>query len=427
MQITAQHLALNPRRFGALRAFLAVVLSVVLFLGTSFALIYRALADQLSQNIVDISALEDPTTDTTKPLPPDVFEGRSLNILISGIDSRYNQGVNAHGYPEEFTTIFSDSTMVMHISADRSRVSVVSIPRDLMMELPSCINAYGEETPEEWAQFNAAFRNGAVTDSIPHGIQCTKKAVEKLSGLTIDAFLVVDFTGFIGLVDALGGVHYNVEERMEDVNAQAFLDPGCQVLNGQQALAYARARYTVGDGSDLSRIGRQQKLVAAMFREALSKNFLTDFPSLLSFIQKGIAAVKTSPNLGNLDNDIALLMSLSSIDTRNIQFITLPNLPWTEDMNRVVPDEERAEEVWLALREDRPFPENSEVTTGQGTKAITTGETGQSGLIPVEDTTPGSQTSDPDQGSTTTDAETAESPSQQPAPAPEPEVCGPNS
>lgn len=431
MSIMAQHAALNYQRFGVLRTLIAVFLAGILFLSSTTFFLYRSLANQLSEQTIDLSQFGDtPVDQQGTPIPEDAFEGRALNILVIGIDSRYEQGENSNGDPEEFTTIFSDTAMVMHISADRSRISTVSIPRDLMTDIPSCIDANGEHTDPHFGQFNSAFRIGAVTDSIPHGIQCTKNTVEELSGLRMDAFVVVDFKGFIGVVDALGGVWYHVEERIEDPRADADLMEGCQLLNGKQALSYARTRYAVGNGSDLERIGRQQKLVAALIREALSKNFVTDFGALYNFLQEGIRAVKVSPNLGVLNDDVGLLLSLASIDTKNIEFMTLPNEEWAEDRNRAIAIEYQAAEVWEALRMDRPFPANYNVTNGQG-EATLTGENGaQSDQPGLTEGAPGvgeaSEGAGAPEGAGTAEREqpSVESPATE-APAPSPVVCGP--
>lgn len=387
MRTTPQHAAVNFGKFGALRAFVATLMTLTLFVPSFTFFIYQAFANQIASRAVDISAFTNEAKDENgQPLPMDSFAGRPVNILVSGIDSRYDQGVNAHGDPEEMSIIFSDVTMVMHISADRTRINTVSIPRDLMTTIPSCTDANGYETGERFGQFNSAFAYAAVTNNLGAGIACTKKTVEFLTGLTLDGFIVVDFSGFVGLVDALGGVWYDVETRIVDEDSSADLYPGCQKLNGVQALSYARVRKSVGDGSDNGRMGRQQKLVAAMMREALSKNFVTDLPALLTFVQKGISSVQPSPNLADLNTDVALLHSVSSIKKENIQFMTMPVTQWEEDLNRAIAIDYLAEDVWRTLREDLPFPENSEVTTGEGTKALTAGDTPQStALVPVEE------------------------------------------
>lgn len=421
MRTTPQHAAVNFGKFGALRAFIATLMALTLFVPSFTFFIYQAFANQIASRAVDISAFTNEAKDEKgQPLPMDSFAGRPVNILVSGIDSRYDQGVNAHGDPEEMSVIFSDVTMVMHISADRTRINTVSIPRDLMTTIPSCTDANGYETGERFGQFNSAFAYAAVTNNLGAGIACTKKTVEFLTGLTLDGFIVVDFSGFVGLVDALGGVWYDVETRIVDEDSSADLHPGCQKLNGVQALSYARVRKSVGDGSDNGRMGRQQKLVAAMMREALSKNFVTDLPALLTFVQKGISAVQPSPNLADLNTDVALLHSVSSIKKENIQFMTMPVTQWEEDLNRSIAIDYLAEDVWRTLREDLPFPENSEVTTGAGTKALTAGETPQStALIPVEEE-PLESLAAQEEGYVPEPAPEAPSDTATPAPAPTP-------
>lgn len=369
------HAATQPGRFGALRSVIALILSAALFIASTGWFVYRDLALQIAGNALDISAFG---TEQEAQLPNDSFAGRPVNILVSGIDSRYEQGINAHGDPEELTKIFSDVTMVMHVSADRTRVQVVSIPRDLMTDIPSCVDAEGEEVDAHWGQFNSAFATAAVTDNVGAGIACTKKTVEELSGLTIDGFVVVDFKGFVGIIDALGGVWYDVETDIEDPKADAFLSAGCQKLNGAQALSYARTRYGFEDASDLKRVGRQQKLVAAIMRETLSKNFLTDFPTLLGFVKQSLSTLKTSPNLADFNTDIGLLLSVAKIEKSGIQMLTMPIQDDPEDEFRVIALEPDANDIWRSLRLDRPFPSDTEVTTGTGQKA-TTVEQAQSG------------------------------------------------
>ena len=128
-------------------------------------------------------------------------------------------------------------------------------------------------------------------------------------------------------------------------------------------MAYARTRYAVGDGSDLGRISNQQKLVAAIMRELLAKNFVSDLPSLLSFTKQGLSALQPSQNLSNINTDVGLLLSLSSIDRANIQFITSPN--------HVINLEPQFSQAWEAIRKDQPFPAAIEFTNGSGQEGQT--------------------------------------------------------
>ena len=364
-----QHAATSPFRGGLLRVLLGTFMSVVLFFGSSAWFVYQSIAHQVRESALDISSLGNPDSQSgeeEKLQLIDHFEGQAINILISGVDSRYNQSDTGIGSAEELTTIQSDTTMIAHISADRTAVTVVSIPRDLITDIPSCIRADGSRSWEYQGMFNSAFSTGAVTDDLAGGIACTKAAAEELTGLHIDAFVVVDFAGFRGMINALGGVWFDVEEDMYDEAAGLNISAGCQRFDAQTALAFARARKEVGDGSDTSRIGRQQQLVSAMLRELLSKNFLTDFPALLSFVQATIASLTYSPNLADIKADSGLLYSLLNLEKENIRFVTMPWVPSPSDPNRVLEMEPMASRLWLSLQEDTSLPIGIDYTDGMG-------------------------------------------------------------
>lgn len=369
-----QHAATNPFRFGALRTALAMLMSVVLFFGSSAWFVYQSIATQVRESALDISGLgaTDPQSAAEGKTVEliDQFEGRAINILVSGVDSRYNQNDTGIGSSDELSTIQSDTTMIAHLSADRSSITIVSIPRDLITDIPSCTLPDGSQSFEYEGMFNSAFSTGAVTDNLAGGIACTKAAAERLTGLTIDAFVVVDFTGFKGMIDALGGVWFNVPEDMYDEYAGLNVPAGCQRFDSATALAFARARHDVGDGSDISRIGRQQQLVSAMLREVLSKNFLTDFPALLSFIQATISSLNYSPNLADINADAGLLYSLLDLDKANIRFVTMPWGAPAWDENRVIESEPMASRLWLSLRNDADLPAGIEYTDGTGTVLV---------------------------------------------------------
>lgn len=365
-----QHAATNPFRFGAFRTALAMLMSVVLFFGSSAWFVYQSIATQVRESALDISGLGATAPQSAGEKETieliDQFEGRAINILVSGVDSRYDQDDTGIGSSDELSTIQSDTTMIAHLSADRSSITIVSIPRDLITDIPSCTLPDGSQSFEYEGMFNSAFSTGAVTNNLASGIACTKAAAEQLTGLTIDAFVVVDFTGFKGMIDALGGVWFNVPEDMYDRDSGLDVAAGCQRFDSGTALAFARARYSVGDGSDISRIGRQQQLVSAMLREVLSKNFLTDFPALLAFVQATIDSLNYSPNLADINADAGLLYSMLNLEKENIRFVTMPWGVPAWDENRVVESEPMASQLWLSLKNDADLPIGIEYTDGTG-------------------------------------------------------------
>ena len=167
--------------------------------------------------------------------------------------------------------------------------------------------------------------------------------------------MVVNFDGFQDMVAALGGVPICLEEKMKDSKGTIDLPAGCQTLNSQQALGFARARYGVGDGSDISRIGRQQQLIGAMMKEAKSRNMLTDLPTLYAFMKAGMRSLTTSQSFGNAQNLGGLALSLSKVKPDNIRFYTLPFGEYAPDRARVAVAD-NAVEMFDALRLDKPVP-----------------------------------------------------------------------
>ena len=366
------------------------LLAAMLFVTTGAWAVYRDLQGRLSVWDIDDILSED----DRPPGPTDhSFEGRAVNILVMGSDSRNGQVVN-----DGTEGMRSDTAMIVHLSEDRSRMDVVSIPRDTMVQIPSCKLPDGSESdPSSYAIFNSAFSTGADNSSNPDDVKfaaaCTIKTVEKLTNIRIDEYMVVDFTGFEKMVDSLGGVPMYVEEDVDDDRADLHLTKGCNTLNGAQALGYARARYSLGDGSDMSRIGRQQQLVAAIMRTAQSKNLLTDMPTLYDFATSSLETLTVSPGLGGVDKLAGLANSAASIGMDKINFITMPVEQDPYDANRVAPSDQ-ADDVWDAMRDDKPVPEEAVSLSADGTSP-------SQEASPTDDS---SGTGDPTQGNQPTPA-----------------------
>ena len=369
-----QHSAVNFGRFGFLRGALAVLLAGVLFVVSSAGFVYAKLSTQFANRVVSIDAY---ASDEQNKATPDSFEGRAVNILVVGTDSRNGaSGELGAGDADDVPGLRNDSTMVIHVSADRSRVQIVSIPRDTLVDIPACKHRDGTTSePTTDDMFNNAMVYGAdggdEPEDIGPGIACVRSTVEKLSGMSIDAFMVVDFAGFVNMIDSLGGVWFNIPERIDDESARLFIDAGCWKLDGTQSLAYMRSRKAQGDGSDISRIGRQQQLISAMLRELQAKDYVTDSGALLTFLQAAIQAVNVSQNLGDASSDTSLLLNvLSKTDRANMQFVTLPVAEPDWDPNRRVPSEPMATNVWNALKKDQALPVGTAYTDGNGAQLV---------------------------------------------------------
>jgi LCP family protein required for cell wall assembly len=287
------------------------------------------------------------------PDPSDPNAGKPLNILVMGSDER--GGDNGHEVAG-VDGMRSDTTILVHVSADRSRVEMVSIPRDSRVDVPSCTVTGGKTTAPANTRFNAAFANGAMTGGdVASAAACTMKTVESLTDVYVDGFVVVDFAGFQNMVDAIDGVPICIPEAIDSPKADLRLDAGWQTLDGAQSLGFARARYGVGDGSDLSRIGRQQQLLAATVNQVLSKNLLSDLGQVYGFVDAGTKSLTMSDNLASIPDLAGLAFSLRGATSGNITFMTVPNAPDPQDPDAKVVWTDEADAVWAKVRADEPL------------------------------------------------------------------------
>lgn len=392
-----------------LRHVTVALVAVLVFVTSGVALAWHDLQSQVSTvDVTDLLGGSRPTRADGATDPSDSYEGRAVNVLVLGSDSRAgSNNVDGSEGSEDTAIARSDTAMILHVSADRRRMDVISIPRDALVDIPDCTQADGTVvTGSDDTMFNSAFSNGAGEGSGPEalaaGAACTIKTVEELTGVYIDEYVIVDFTGLSTMVDALGGVPVYVDEEIDDPDYTGLhLDVGCHTLDGKQALAYTRVRHGVGDGSDLSRIGRQQNFMAAMIRTAMRKNLLTSVDDLYAFARAALGTLTTSPGIGSLTTLAGLAMSAQSIGLDNINFVTMPNEPASWDADRVVPSA-AADGVWEALRKDTPVPGETVAVHGDGaaespTAAATdttadTPDTTETQPAPQADTTTGEAT-----------------------------------
>ncbi|MET8468750.1 LCP family protein [Streptomyces sp. NPDC006422] len=288
------------------------------------------------------------TTDIGGALGPDrpPRHGAALNVLVLGSDTR--AGANG-AYGAHISGARSDTTMLLHVDGDREHATVLSIPRDTVVDRPACPLLHGGTAPEDKAaMFNTAFSVG--------GSACTVKTVERLGRVRVDHVVEVDFTGFKHLIDVIGGVTVTTDEDIHDPKSGLDLTAGTHRLQGERALALVRTRYGIGDGSDLGRIELQQRFVAALVGQLHAGRLLTDPVRLYRIADAATSALTTDADLGSLHALTSLAHDVSGIGPHAIGFRTLPVKPYPRDPNRVVADEPAAHALWQALRTDKPLP-----------------------------------------------------------------------
>ncbi|WP_128433169.1 LCP family protein [Streptomyces cyaneus] len=266
----------------------------------------------------------------------------SLNILVLGSDSRSGEENKKLGGGSS-TGARSDTAMVVHIDGGRTKATVVSIPRDTLVTRPSCPLSSGGSTQVAYnAMFNSAYAIG--------GPVCAVKTVESITDVRMDHFIEIDFSGFAKLVDALGGVTVTTDEDIDDEDSHLTLEAGTHHLDGKTALALARTRHGIGGGSDLGRIGLQQKLVKALLEQIAATDLLTDPAKLYRVADAVTGSLTTDTGLDSLSELMSLGESLRGLSSDTVKTVTMPVVTAASNANRVVADEPEASELWESLR-----------------------------------------------------------------------------
>jgi LCP family protein required for cell wall assembly len=278
----------------------------------------------------------------TGPRPAAVVP-KALNVLVMGSDTR--EGANGKGIGGT-TPGLSDTTMILHLSANRKFAYGVSLPRDAMVERPACRKKDGKGTdPGGLTQFNAAYAVG--------GAACTVKTVEHLTGIRINHFLVLDFVGFRAMVNAIHGVEICVPSEVNDDVGHISLPAGTYNVTGQQALDYVRVRHDIGAPTgDIGRMKRQQTFVSAMIKKVVSAGTLANPVRLLKFLNAATSSLSTDAEFANLKTLASLGKSLKNVGLDNIKFVTVPWAPYPPDVNRIewTPDANR---LWYLIKHDK--------------------------------------------------------------------------
>jgi LCP family protein required for cell wall assembly len=272
--------------------------------------------------------------------PEQVIKG-PINVLVMGDDTRKGQGPAIGGT----TPGLSDTTILLHLSANRKFAYGISLPRDAMVQRPSCKTRNGVD-PGGLTQFNAAYAIG--------GPACTVKTVEQLTGIRINHFVVIKFRGFRNMVDALGGVEVCVPEQIDDDHSNIHLPPGTYKVTGEQALNYVRVRHGVGDNSDVGRMKRQQSFIASMINKVVSAGTLANPIKLYNFLNAATKSLVTDQGFSHLGPLVSLGQSLKHIGLDHIKFITVPFEAYPPDPNRLQWAPEAAQ-LWQRVKFDKPL------------------------------------------------------------------------
>ncbi|MFI1836872.1 LCP family protein [Streptomyces olivaceoviridis] len=288
----------------------------------------------------------------------DAFGRTPINILVMGSDGRTSAtdcklggGCARTGVQ---TGSNADVEMVLHISADRSNATVMSIPRDTMTKVPACQDSEsGQSTNGYYGQINSALQYGPA---------CQVATVHQLTGITIDHFVKLDFSGVVKMSDAVGGVSVCVSDDVYDTYSHLKLSKGTHTLKGVAALEFVRSRHGFGDGSDLGRTVSQHIFLSAMIRKFKSAGTLTDPTAVYHLADAATKALTVDDGLGTVKKLISLADDVNKVPTKRITFTTMQTAPDPGDKDRVVVGP-GAKSLFATIADDQAL------TTGSGKKS----------------------------------------------------------
>lgn len=351
----------SPHPLALLLKVVGVIVAVVLVSGASVAA-YATIdaVSTVSDAAVDLEGQD--------AVPPDIgaIEG-GVNLFIAGTDECEPEyaayfGDRCTGADSEGQ--LNDVNMLVHISDEPRRVTVISFPRDLMIPIPSCTQEDGSESSSMSKQpINSAWSYG--------GLGCVTKTVAALSGMNIPFAAKVSFGNVINITDAIGGVDVCLASGIKDYYTAIDWPAGMRNVQGIEALQFLRTRHGVGDGSDLGRISNQQQYMSRMARKLVSDQVLSDVPTLLKLATTAVNNVTPSKSLTNPLTLVQIALAVKNVPFEDIVFVQYPVQTDPSDPNKVVPNYESADALWAALAANQPLELTGKVGSNDGVVDVT--------------------------------------------------------
>ncbi|GGV81001.1 LytR family transcriptional regulator [Streptomyces griseoloalbus] len=321
-------------------------LSLVLVGGSAFAYYWY---ERLYGNISTVD-IGDVGSDT-------VLADGPVNILIIGNDVRTGKGNEDYGNRDNVTG-HADTTLLFHVSEDRSNATVLSIPRDLKIEIPDCETKQSDGSTEvvPGSTGTTRFNESYGVDGRDPG--CTMRTVENITDLEVDHFMMFDFNAVKTLSTAVGGVKVCLEKPIKDLDGGSGLDlpAGESTVQGEDALSFLRNRHGLKNESDLDRIEMQQQFVASMIRQ-LKEDTLDSPSKMLDVADAATKSLTVDKGIGSPSKLLTLARELAKIDLKNITLMTVPvkDNPDEPTPVTVVLDPVEAPKVFGMLQNDVSF------------------------------------------------------------------------
>ncbi|MEV6022726.1 LCP family protein [Streptomyces sp. NPDC052036] len=280
---------------------------------------------------------------------------KAINILLIGTDKRTGKGNT--GYGDAGSVGHADTNILLHVSKDRSNATALSIPRDLIVDVPDCPTKQADGTTKvipgtKGVRFNTSLGQDDRTPS------CTMRTVTELTGITPDDFMVADFNAVKTLTSAVGGVDVCLGKDIHDPDSHLNLQKGIRHIEGETALAFVRTRHAVGFGGDLSRIQLQQQFLSALMRKLKSNSTLSDPTKMLDVAEAATKALTVDSKIDSIGKLKDLGLELGKLNPKNLTFTTVPVLDNPADgvvKKTVILNPSKAPQVFEAVRADVSF------------------------------------------------------------------------
>lgn len=276
---------------------------------------------------------------------------RAINVLLIGTDKRTGEGNEKYG--DKNSPGHADTTVLLHVSKDRTNATALSIPRDLITDIPDCPTTQEDGTSKlipgtKNTRFNVSLGQSGRTPS------CTMRTVTEITGIKPDHFMVADFNAVKTLTTAVDGVKICLAKDVKDKDSKLDLPAGEHTIQGEEALAFVRTRHAVGFGGDLDRIKIQQQFLSSLMRKLKSNDTLTDPTKLVKLAEAGTKALTVDSRINDIGKLRDLGLELGKFDMKNLTFATVPVLdnPAERIKATVVLDTPKADPLFAMLRDD---------------------------------------------------------------------------
>ncbi|WP_262705884.1 MULTISPECIES: LCP family protein [Streptomyces] len=270
-----------------------------------------------------------------------------MNILLIGTDRRDGKG--NEGYGDAGSVGHADTTLLFHVSEDRSNATVLSFPRDMITDIPDCTVKEDGRRKKIPGEDEVRFNTSLGQEGRDPG--CTWQTVEKITGLEVDHFMMADFNAVKSMSTAVGGVDICLGKDINDPKSHLNLKKGRHTVKGEQALAFVRTRHAVGFGGDLDRIKLQQQFLSSLMRKMKSSGTLSSPGKMWDLAQTATKALTVDTGIGTVSKLAELGKNLSKVDLKNVTFATVPVVDNTDGAT-VLLDKTKAEPLFSMVRQD---------------------------------------------------------------------------